>query len=234
MSALARWCQHEGMVVTGSDQSESEITHKLQEEGITFLFPQEASHVQKDTDIFVYSEAVSQDHPERQGAKKLGIPQYSYFEYLGKMTEGKKLVAVAGTHGKTTTTGLIASGCMLAGLNPTVVIGAQTPALKDSNFRAGSDLCIVEACEYRENFRFLNPEIVVLTNLELDHMDYYKNEADYIQAFQTFIRDAKIIICHKEDPKVEKLLEGFSGKVIFANSIPLQLQLIGRHNESNA
>lgn len=234
MSALARWCQSEGFEVLGSDQSESSLTDDLQEEGVTFFFPQRASNISKNIEAFVYSEAISLQHPERLRAKELEIPEYSYFEYLGKMTEGKKLIAVCGTHGKTTTTGLIASGCILSGMNPTVVIGAQMPSLKNSNFRAGSNLCIVEACEYRENFRFLSPEIVVLTNLELDHMDYYKSEEDYLEAFRRFIKNSKKVICHKEDLQAEKLLQGFKGEVFFADPEKLSLQLMGDHNQANA
>lgn len=235
MSALARWCQKEGSMVLGSDENRSDITHQLEKEGITFFSPQNSTNLPDTTEVFIYSEAVASDHPERLRAQELGIPQYSYFEYLGKMTQEKRLIAVAGTHGKTTTTGLIASGMMGAGFDPTVVIGAQTPLFKNANFHAGtSDWCVVEACEYRENFRFLHPEIVVLTNLELDHLDYYKNEEDYLRAFQSFIQKAKIIICHKEDAQVQKLLKGFSGNVFFTSPNRFNLQLIGDHNQSNA
>lgn len=235
MSALARWCMSEGYNVTGSEPLESNITKKLKHEGAKIFIEQKSSHIDSSYEGFIYTEAIPRNHPERIKAQELNIPQYSYFEYLGKMTTEKRLIGVAGTHGKTTTTGIIASGMISAGLDPWVVIGAQTQLLGGANFRPGkSEWAVVEACEYRENFRFLSPEIVILTNIEVDHVDYFKSEEQYFEAYRNFIKNAETVICHPNDPNTEKVLEGFMGEVIYTKNVPLPLTLIGRHNQLNA
>ncbi|NJP03835.1 hypothetical protein HC823_00980 [Candidatus Gracilibacteria bacterium] len=119
------------------------------------MIGQTAKNISEDLDLVVYTEAVDDLNPERMRAQNLHIPQYSYFEYLGELSSNSHTIAVAGTHGKTTTTGLIASGFQSAKFDATVVVGSTLKELGGTNFHPGTnEYFLVEACEYRENFDF--------------------------------------------------------------------------------
>ena len=206
MSALAQLCLHKNFEVVGSDPSESALTQHLESLGITVHKAQEAGNVTSDFDILVYTEAVPPDNPERAQAAKLGIPQKSYFEYLGELSEGLRTVAVAGTHGKTTTTAMLGEALVKSGFDATVVVGSRAKGLGNNNFHAGSnDWLIVEACEYRNNFQYLNPEVVIMTNLEWDHPDSFPDEESYLQVFRDFCAKAKVVVYHEGDEMVEQI-----------------------------
>lgn len=236
MSALAQLCVQRGDTVTGSDTTPNPITNILESEGIHITFEQTKENITDNIDLLIYTEAVHEDNPERQEARLKNIPQKSYFEYLGEISKDYQTVAIAGTHGKTTTTGLLASAMIKAELDPTVIVGAQLPLLNDKNYRHGkSDWLIVEACEYRENFRFLKPEIVLITNVELDHVDYYQSEQHYIEAFQKFVKNAQTVVAHPNTPLIDQVLKGYEGAILWTNSsIKLNLNIIGKHNHDNA
>src|SRR5204863_389245 len=130
-----------------------------------------------DTQCLIYSDAVPEDNVERVRAREMGISEMSYFEALGEISKSARVIAVAGTHGKTTTTGMLAKILQHGGYEPTAIIGS---IVRDfgSNFLAGkADLLVVEACEYRDHLLKLSPEILVITNIELDHTDYFPNLA---------------------------------------------------------
>lgn len=237
ISALAQFCLNRGGKISGSDIAESVMTKNLAKKNVPIYFKQKADNITSDIDILIYSEAVPKSNPERVRAEELKIPQYSYFEYLGKISRNFKTIAVAGTHGKTTTTGLAASGLIYAKKDPTVVVGTVLQLFSNSNFRAGkSDLFLVEACEYRENFRFLSPEIVILTGIDYDHIDAFPTAADYFQAFTKFVAKAKIVIYHADDENVAKVLQNFTGQKIAVQNTAkkFNLQLIGNFNQRNA
>ncbi|HVM59007.1 MAG TPA: Mur ligase domain-containing protein, partial [Candidatus Paceibacterota bacterium] len=184
MSALAQMLKHDGVAVSGSDRSASPVTEMLEKQGIAVLMPQKAANVPADAEAVVYSDAVPSDNPERTRAKELGIPQFSYFQMLGKVSEGKRTIAVAGTHGKTTTTGMLAKILIDAGESPTAIVGSL---MKDfgSNYVAGaSDLFVVEACEYKDHLLELSPEMLVITNLEWDHTDYFPSLSALQESFR--------------------------------------------------
>lgn len=240
VSGLAQFCLSRGDQVTGSEMQETEILPLLRSLGIEVSIPQKAANVPQDCELLVYSEAVPDDNPERQFAADRGIPQKSYFQYLGEVSRDYRVIAVAGTHGKTTTTGMIAAGFQTAGFDGTVLVGSTLREFEGSNFHAGNNQwLLVEACEYRENFQFLKPEIVVLTNVEWDHPDYYETEEQYLEAFRNFVQDAKTVICHQDDEVVWDLLEDFKGE---RRAIPRQspnsweflLSVFGDMNHRNA
>ena len=173
MSALAQMMCDQRMGITGSDREASPVTELLKKKGIAVVIGQRPENVPADAEMVVYSDAVPEDNPERVRAKEFGIPQKSYFAMLGGVLEGKKTVAVAGTHGKTTTTGMLAKILGDAGASPTAVVGS---IVKDfgSNYLSGtSDLFVVEACEYRDHLLELSPHILVLNNVEWDHTDWF-------------------------------------------------------------
>ena len=241
-SALAQLCLARGDEVSGSDLCETEIWPALREKNIKLFVGQKEENVDKDIDILVYSEAVPIDNPERLRAAELGRRQYSYFEYLGKVAEEYKVIGVAGTHGKTTTTAMIARALQDSEIefDPSVIVGTTLREFGGSNFHLGTDQwLLVEACEYRENFRFLSPDIAILTSVEHDHFDAFPTEEDYLRAFENFVKKAKLVIYHEGDEAVERVLKNFTGGKL---AMPRQsehswkylLQVNGQYNYDNA
>lgn len=239
ISALAQFCHHRGDQITGSEAAETNILSRLRTLEIPIEIPQRASNIPLECDLIVYTEAVPENNPERVEAKRRHLPQKSYFEYLGEVSKGFRTIAVCGTHGKTTTVGLIASAFQEAHFDATIFIGSTLKVLGESNFHLGTnDWLLVEACEYRNNFRFIDPEVVVLTNMELDHTDFYKSEAQYFKTFHDFCSKAKTIICHQGaidkrfgDSKKKAPEFIISSKNALQN---IELSIYGDHNRENA
>lgn len=209
MSALAQFFLHQGAHVSGSDRSESPTTEMLTGRGIEVLIGQSASHVPEDAEVLIYSDAIPTEHEERVRGRELGIPELSYFEALGVVAEGKapfatgfggprRVVAISGTHGKTTTTAMLAKILIDAGEDPTVIVGSIVSEW-GSNFRAGqNDLFIVEACEYRKHFLVFHPEVLVITNVEWDHTDFFKTANEFAAAFDEARSQALQVIEKKQ------------------------------------
>lgn len=240
MSALARLMLHEGKTVTGSDRSLSQITRTLQSEGATIYDVQEPSNITDDIELVVYSGAVKKDNPERAEAEHKGIKQLNYFEALALAVNRYRLVAVAGTHGKTTTTAMLADIFEANDLDPTVIVGSLR-ATSRSNFRAGkSSWAIVEACEYQRHFLNLQPEILVITNVEHEHVDFFPDIESVVDAFQTMARkvpEQGFIVCDPSAPNIQRVIEGVSAQVIDYRTYfdpMLSLMQPGMHNLLNA
>ncbi|MDD5469613.1 MAG: Mur ligase domain-containing protein, partial [Candidatus Peribacteraceae bacterium] len=189
LSAYAFLQQKNGHTLLGSDRVESTMTAALSGEGIAVSCEQDGSHIPEDCDLFVYSEAIPQDAPERRKAAELGIRQCSYFQALGELSRDSRVIAVCGTHGKSSTTAMAAKVLMDAGQDPTVVVGTTSPDLGGQNWRkGGSDLFLLEACEYRRSFHHLSPDIILMTNADGDHFDAFASVEEYQQAFVDFLR----------------------------------------------
>lgn len=239
MSALAQHLAHEGAVVRGSDREETPVTDMLRAKGITVLLgDQAAENVSEDTDLIIYSDAVSSDNPERAAGRNLGIPEFSYFEMLGQVSEQKRTIAIAGTHGKTTTTGMLTRILTDAGVAPSAVIGSIIADFGSNYLPGESDLFVVEACEYNRHFLNLTPHVLVVNNLEFDHTDYFEDLADVQDAFRAFMEKVPkngIIITDTESPNIIPLLEGLSAQVIHYPAEPTYaLRLPGQFNQQNA
>ena len=239
ISALAQLCKSRGDLVSGSEIQETGISEILRKQNIEVKIPQKATNIPKNCDLIIYTEAIGADNPELLEAKKQEIPLKSYFEFLGEISTQFRTIAVAGTHGKTTTTGILTAGFLEAGFDPTIFVGSKLNELSGSNFHSGSnDFLLVEACEYRNNFQFLAPEIVLLTNVELDHIDFYQNEAHYFETFQKFCEKAKVVIFHENDQNAATILENFKGLKIAVSPEDISklpaLTLSGNHNRENA
>ncbi len=190
---MARFFISKGLQVSGSDLSENSITGELVTEGITVIIGH--GDLPKDSDLVIYSEAVPLDNIELEKAHDLNIPVMTYFEALGKVTESFRLLAVAGTHGKSTTTSMLGLILTRAGLDPTVIVGTKVKEFGNKNIRiGGGDLMVVEACEYRRNFLHLKPELLGILNIEMDHLDYYKSFEDYQKAFDEFAAQSGDVI----------------------------------------
>lgn len=240
MSALARFFLHEKKQVSGSDRSPSAITEKLVAEGVAFYEGQLASNITPDIELVVYTEAMSHEQEEMVAASALGVPMVNYFEALGMVANPYHLIAVAGAHGKTTTTAMITDVLEDAGLDPTAIIGSLR-SKTGSNFRPGkSKYAVVEACEYRRDFLHLRPEILVITNVEYEHVDYYKDLADVQDAFHTIactVPESGYIIADTKNPSLKPVLEDVVATVIDYQQffdINVSLHQPGIHNRLNA
>ncbi|OGZ09698.1 MAG: hypothetical protein A3D67_02070 [Candidatus Lloydbacteria bacterium RIFCSPHIGHO2_02_FULL_51_22] len=240
MSALARMCLLAGKEVSGSDVAQTEITEALEKLGACIFYTHEAGNILDGTALIVRTLAIADDNAEYAEARRRGIPVKTYPEFLGAISRNKYTVAVSGTHGKTTTTGMIAEGAIAGGLNPTVVIGSLLTNAR-SNFIGGTGkYLIAEACEYKRSFLNLSPSILVVTNIDNDHMDYYKDIADIQSAFAEFA--AKLpkdgfLVCDAGDPLLSPVIAATKAKVVdyrnyFDENIALKMP--GAHNKKNA
>jgi UDP-N-acetylmuramate--alanine ligase len=184
VSAIARMFNLKGKNVSGSDSGQSEITDDLQKLGIKVFIGQKAENLDNDTEVVIYSIAIKEDNPEILEARKRGLICLSYPQMLGELSKEMFTIAVSGTHGKTTTTAMIGHILRKAGLDPTVVVGSKILG-ENTNFIAGKGkFLVVEACEYRRSFLNLSPSVLVITNIEADHLDYYKDLDDIKSAFK--------------------------------------------------
>ncbi len=235
MSALAQMVQQAGHDVSGSDREESPTTELLRAKGIPVVIGQKGEHVPADAEIVVYSEAVWEDNEERQRAHELDIAQISYFGLLGEISKEKRTVAVSGTHGKTTTSAMLAKILRDGDASPSAIIGSIVRDFQ-SNYLAGdSELLVVEACEYKRDFLTLHPEVVVVTNIEFDHTDYYKNLADVQSAFRELVSRAKVVVTDATHPNITPVIEGISAQVVDYTKEPAyELTLPGEFNQMNA
>lgn len=243
MSGLARLFLHEGKEVSGSDRAPSAITAALEKEGVKFYNQQDSAttlEAVSDIDLVVYTEAMSADHPEMVAAKKLGVPMLNYFAALGAVANQYYLIAVAGTHGKTTTTAMLIDIFEEAGLDPTAIVGSLR-SQTGSNFRAGkSKYFIVEACEYRRDFLHLEPDVLIITNLETEHMDYYKDLADVQAGFRELAEKVPTegaIVAQAADENVKPVLANLPAPVMDYKSnldLTLPMKQPGLHNRLNA
>jgi UDP-N-acetylmuramate--alanine ligase len=238
MSGLAQLLKEQGIRVTGSDRDATPVTDLLESRDITVLMPQVAENVPPDSELVIYSDAVPEGNPERVFATENFIPQISYFQGLGLVSEGKRTIAVAGTHGKTTTTGMIARILADTGASPTAIVGS---IVKDfhSNYLAGtSDIFVVEACEYRRHFLNLYPHIFVITNIEYDHTDYFRDLIDVQDAFRTLIERVPaegFIVTDVQNPNIASLLLNAQAQVIdYKDEKAYPLRLPGEFNQDNA
>lgn len=188
VSALAQYYLEKNHKVSGSDLSSSEIINLLKEKGAKIFIGQSTKNIKEEIDFVIYSPAVKKDNSELKEAKRLKIKCLSYPEALGKLTKKHFTIAISGTHGKSTTTAMLALILVKAGLDPTVVVGTKLKEFKNSNFRIGrSKYLLIEACEHEESFLNYWPKIIVITNIEREHLDYYKNLKNIKKAFKEFI-----------------------------------------------
>lgn len=207
-SAIAKLMLAQNKIVSGSDLMPSEIIEELEKNGVKIFIGHQAKNLNKETDLVVYSPAVPEDNPERQKVFELKIPQLSYPQFLGELSKKRFTIAVSGTNGKSTTTALLGLFAEMAGLDPLVIVGSKVPRW-NGNLRIGdSQYFIVEACEWRAHMLNLQPKVIVLTNLEEDHLDYYCDINHIIKTFQDYIENLPedgLLILNADDSNLTKL-----------------------------
>lgn len=187
MSALAVILKRYGFIVRGSDFKQSEMTDFLLESGIEVIIGHDEENV-ADPSLVVYTAAIKEDNPELKLAKTLNIPVIERAVLLGSiMKQFENPVAVSGTHGKTTTTSMLAQVLLTAGLDPTVLVGGILPSIGGNLRDGGRKYLITEACEYCGSFLKFNPRLSIILNVEEDHLDYFKDINDIIECFRQFV-----------------------------------------------
>ena len=246
VSAIARMMLAEGKQVSGSDASDSLILRELKKLGAKIREGHNGRSLASTIDLVVYTTAITKDNPELKKAEKMRIPTMTYPEMLGLVSRDKYTVAVSGTHGKTTTTAMIAKILMDANLNPTVVVGSLLKK-ENSNFIAGkSNLFVCEACEYKRAFLNLAPKILIVTNIEEDHLDYYKDLRDIQDAFSELagkLSKNDFLVCNPNDKNLKPIILKTKAKIIDYSKTCLpagrfranfKLKIPGAHNIENA
>ncbi len=234
ISALARYYKHQGHDVSGSDQTDSELIHMLIKEGISVKIGTDSNNIVRGTDMVVYTVAIPTDHQELAYAKSIGITCKTYPEALGEITKEKKTIAVSGTHGKTTTTAMMYHALKECGINPTVIIGSLLSGVGTNFIPGDNDWMVVEACEYKRSFLNLHPIHVLVTNIDADHLDYYKDLDDIKSAFQSFVDKIPVYGClvTHQDVTLKTVGESVNGDSVDKESI--ELSVFGDHNKLNA
>ena len=238
ISALAQMALSKGMEVSGVNDEEGKTVDSLREMGIEVVSKRHFDTL-PEVDMYVYSDAWLYRGPEiLQTAKDTGKPVLSYFEALGEFAKEYKVIAVSGTHGKTTTTAMVAEVLVDAGLDPTVVVGSFVKKF-NSNFREGkSEYLVLEADEYNRHFLNFRPFVTVVTNIETDHLDYYKDIDDIKNAFgQLVLQTSNVVVHNGNDTNISILARKYKGRVLdygkFLEKVP-KLSVPGVHNRMNA
>ncbi len=213
MSSLALLALDAGYRVYGSDRSCSALVERCQRAGCQVVIGHREESV-IGMDAVIYTAAVSLDSPELKSARERGIPTVSRGDFLGSMMLGYKTrIGVSGTHGKTTTTSMAAKILIEAGCEPTVAGGAVSDVLNGSALLIGKKDCFVyEACEYKASFHSFHPTVAVVTNVELDHTDYYASLEEITESFAVSLQEATYAVINLDDPNAVKAAEKFTGE----------------------
>lgn len=240
VSALAQYYLKKGNEVFGSDAYASEITKMVEDLGAKIVIgPQKEENIKDNYDLLIYSPAVKENNPEFIRAKEKGIRFLSYPEALGELTKEYFTIAITGTHGKSTTTSMIALMLAKAGMDPTVVVGTKLKEFNNSNFRMGnSKYLVIEACEHEASFLNYWPQIAVVTNMEEDHLDYYKTFENIKKAFNEFtghLPEAGLLV-KKSDVELATKADviDFSIDQPEAKKLESIMKIPGEHNILNA
>lgn len=210
MSGLARLLLGKKAIVTGSDQNSGAATSRLNGLGARIYAGHSADNLDPATEVVVISAAIKESNPELQMARRRGCRVFKYAQFLGELMEHFQGVAISGTHGKSTTTGWLVYTLKQIGIDPNFVVGADVLQLDGSSGCGDTDLFVVEACEYDRSFHNFKPSIACVLNIERDHLDCYKDEADIVDSFHQFakgVRPNGVLIANGEDMNVRKLID---------------------------
>lgn len=210
MSGLAEILINYGYTISGSDRAESNLTQKLKKMGAKIYIGHAESNINL-SDLVVYTAAIGDDNPELLRARSLNIPTMDRAEFLGDIMKlFKKSIAVAGTHGKTTATSMMSIILLNAMLDPTILVGGELDAIGGNVKTGKSEYLVAEACEYKRSFLKFHPYIGIITNIDADHLDYYKDINEIQETFAQFaalIPIEGLIVGWSEDFRVMEIME---------------------------
>lgn len=218
LSGIAQILHEKGAKVTGSDMEDSPLIESMRQKGIKVSIGHDASLITPDITKVIYSSAVPQDNVELAKANELEIPAITFSEAVKEFTQDLYTIAICGTHGKTTVTAFSALALIAGEKDPTVIIGSTMKEFNNSNYRVGAGkYFVVEACEYKRNFLHYDPNVIIITNIEAEHLDYFKDLEDYKDAYQEFVNklpEDGFIIANGDDEEVLDVIKDFKGNVI--------------------
>ncbi len=209
MSGLARLLVKNNAIVSGSDMEDTAVVQHLRDAGADIRVGHSACNLPDGLEAVIVSAAVKETNPEYAEARRRGCTIRKYAEMLGELMDCYDGIAVCGTHGKSTTSGWLAHLMTVAGADPSYIVGADIPQLGGSSGVGDSDIFIAEACEYDRSFLNLHPEIGVILNIEQDHLDYYRDEDEIVEAFVEFARGARpsgVVIVNGDDHNSRRVL----------------------------
>ena len=212
MSALAKILLSMGYDVSGSDVQDSKVIEDLRKLGATIQIGHDGANVPEHCGEIVYSSAIKEDNPEMVRGRELGIPIVHRGELLARLFNGGRGLAVAGAHGKTTTSAMLALIYYLEKMEPNIVLGGILPLISSNAARGDSDIWVVEADESDGSFLKLHPLRTIITNIEPEHMNYYHTEENLENSFYRFASQSKELILCLDDRRTRELAEKLDGK----------------------
>jgi UDP-N-acetylmuramate--alanine ligase len=217
LSAIARVLLQQGYAISGSDRTKNALTEALAKEGATVYEGHAASHIHG-AEMLVISSAIPPNHVEVLAAKQQGVPVYKRSDIIGALMVGHQVIAVAGTHGKTTTTGMVTHVLLKAGIDPSYIVGGVMRSTGDNAHAGSGKPFVIEADEYDYMFLGLRPNIAVINNVEYDHPDFFKTKESLVDAFRRFSQlvpqDGMMIAC-ADDPMAKLLAQDCARRKIF-------------------
>jgi len=252
MSGLAKLLLKNNIHVSGSDTTDSNIIQELKDLGIEINIGHDERNIHSKLDLVVYTGAINESNCEIKKAKYLGIKVIERSELLGIIArQFDHVIAISGTHGKTTTTAMIGEIFVSAGFDPTIHLGGKSTNLQTNTYIGSDNYLIVEACEYRNSFASLHPECAVILNIESDHLDYYKDYNAIKLSFDNFAVQSTSLITNKDcninhnniqlidDYSIKNLIvkdKGYNYDVYYNDEllIHIRLNMIGLHNVYNS
>ncbi|MDR2487788.1 MAG: Mur ligase domain-containing protein, partial [Clostridiales Family XIII bacterium] len=217
LSAIAEILLREGYTVSGSDMKEGETTDRLISCGANIFLGHRAKNI-AGAELIVYSSAVPSSNPELVAADELGIPTATRAEILGLlMARRRNSVAVAGAHGKTTTTAMISLTLLEHGLDPTILVGGNLPEIAGNVSVGGSEYFVTEACEYMDSFLELSPRYAIILNIDSDHLDYFEDIDHIVRSFDRFanlVHEDGAVVAFDANPFVSGIIRDTDRRVI--------------------
>ena len=222
MSSLALLTKEAGYMVYGSDRAKSALTDRLENSGVVMYFSHSAENIAPDCKAFIYTVAISEDNPEYLEVQRRGIPCISRADYLGYiMTEYKNRIGVAGMHGKSTVTSMLAEIFLCneeaGNSKPTIISGATYKKMGGAYYLGEREHFVFEACEYMDSFLDFNPTVAILLNAEMEHVDYFKSMEQIINSFSKYAsltgKDG-ICIANADDENIMVATKNYPGKLI--------------------
>ncbi len=218
MSGLAEILLNEGFTVSGSDRQESPLTKHLSEKGAFISCPQSAANLSSNVDAVVFTAAIGSSNPEYAAARAANIPMLTRAELLGQIMDNyAHSFAVAGTHGKTTTTSMLSQILLSAKTDPTISVGGMLSAIGGNIRVGGSGVFLTEACEYTNSFLHFYPKYSLILNIEEDHMDFFRDLAHIRDSFRKFAQNTLsggAIIINQEIENYQEITDGLPVSVI--------------------
>jgi len=216
MRALAQMLLGCGAVVSGSDMSDSDVIGRLRDEGGNIFVGQRAENIPAGCELVVHSAAINEQNPELQAARNRGLEVVKYAAMLGRLMSQKVGIAVSGTHGKSTTSGMVSYVLTAAGAEPNFIVGATVDQLGGPSGIGRGKHFVAEACEFDRSFLHLCPTVAAILNIEEDHLDCFTGIHDIIEAFRAFASRVPadgVMIANGEDRNVATALQGIGGSV---------------------